>query len=191
LENERKTQILKAAAKRFARHGLNKTTLNEIARDLRIGKATLYHYFPSKEELFYQTQEYDVSLFLEDIRKILGNNQKPLKEKINEYLLYKEDIYNKYKLLFDLISRHLQEDIPERETGILKAFFTAEEEIIHKVFNSSFGSDAAIPELAYVIVMQSWGVLFANKFNMIVNPDKPSKIRETVYKNFANLLDVK
>jgi AcrR family transcriptional regulator len=50
---EKKLQIIKAAAKRFDKHGLAKTTLNEIARDLRIGKATLYGYFSSKEELFF------------------------------------------------------------------------------------------------------------------------------------------
>ncbi|HED08177.1 MAG TPA: TetR family transcriptional regulator, partial [Ignavibacteria bacterium] len=35
MSKERKSQIIKAAAKRFARHGLNKTTLEEIAGDLR------------------------------------------------------------------------------------------------------------------------------------------------------------
>ena len=54
-DKDRKIQILKAAVKRFAKHGLNKTTLDEIARDLRIGKATIYNYFESKEELFYET----------------------------------------------------------------------------------------------------------------------------------------
>ena len=43
MANDRKNQIIKAAAKRFARHGLNKTTLDEVARDIRIGKATIYH----------------------------------------------------------------------------------------------------------------------------------------------------
>ena len=42
---ERKQQIIRAAVKRFARHGHGKTTLDEIARDIRIGKATIYHYF--------------------------------------------------------------------------------------------------------------------------------------------------
>jgi len=42
MANERKIQIIKAAAKRFARHGLNKTTLDEVARDIRIGKATIF-----------------------------------------------------------------------------------------------------------------------------------------------------
>ncbi len=51
MPNDRKIQIIKAAAKRFARHGLNKTTLDEVARDIRIGKATIYHYFTSKDDL--------------------------------------------------------------------------------------------------------------------------------------------
>ncbi len=55
MANERKIQIIKAAAKRFARHGLNKTTLDEVARDIRIGKATIYHYFTSKDDLYFAT----------------------------------------------------------------------------------------------------------------------------------------
>jgi len=53
MANERKHQIIRAAVKRFARHGHGKTTLEEIARDIRIGKATIYHYFESKDELFF------------------------------------------------------------------------------------------------------------------------------------------
>ena len=34
--------------------GSGKTTLEEIARDIRIGKATIYHYFSSKDELYYE-----------------------------------------------------------------------------------------------------------------------------------------
>jgi len=51
LDKERKIQIIKAAVKRFTKHGLHKTTLDEVARDLRIGKATIYNYFESKEDL--------------------------------------------------------------------------------------------------------------------------------------------
>ena len=64
MANERKLQIIKAAAKRFARHGLNKTTLDEVARDIRIGKATIYHYFTSKDDLlFLATLKWDLVKF--------------------------------------------------------------------------------------------------------------------------------
>jgi TetR/AcrR family transcriptional repressor of mexJK operon len=44
--------IVQAAQKRFAYYGYSKTTMDEIAHDLGMGKASLYYYFPTKESLF-------------------------------------------------------------------------------------------------------------------------------------------
>jgi TetR/AcrR family transcriptional regulator len=44
--------ILDAARKRFAYYGYSKTTMDEIAGDVGLGKASLYYYFPTKESLF-------------------------------------------------------------------------------------------------------------------------------------------
>jgi AcrR family transcriptional regulator len=44
--------ILDAAKKRFDRFGFKKTTLDEIARDLKISKKTIYEHFTDKEDLF-------------------------------------------------------------------------------------------------------------------------------------------
>src|SRR5512135_3044679 len=44
--------IVGVANKRFAYYGYSKTTMDEIARDLGMGKASLYYYFPTKESLF-------------------------------------------------------------------------------------------------------------------------------------------
>ncbi len=44
--------IVDVANKRFAYYGYSKTTMDEIARDLGMGKASLYYYFPTKESLF-------------------------------------------------------------------------------------------------------------------------------------------
>ena len=44
--------ILKTSQKLFARFGLRKTTVDEIAKLARIGKGTIYHYFKTKEQIF-------------------------------------------------------------------------------------------------------------------------------------------
>ncbi len=49
---ERKQIILSTARKHFSRYGYSKTTMEQIARDCRITKPTLYSYFDSKAELF-------------------------------------------------------------------------------------------------------------------------------------------
>lgn len=50
---ERKVDfILKSAQKRLGLYGYEKTTMQEIAADISMSKASLYYYFPDKESLF-------------------------------------------------------------------------------------------------------------------------------------------
>jgi AcrR family transcriptional regulator len=50
---EPRERILEAAETLFARYGLEKTTLADIARRAHLSKATLYHHFPEgKESIF-------------------------------------------------------------------------------------------------------------------------------------------
>jgi AcrR family transcriptional regulator len=52
LEARRREEILAAAAKVFARHGYAETDVQVIADRLKIGKGTVYRYFPKKRDLF-------------------------------------------------------------------------------------------------------------------------------------------
>ncbi len=51
-DEEKREIILKAALERFKRFGFRKTTVDEIAKDARTSKRTIYKYFTSKEEIF-------------------------------------------------------------------------------------------------------------------------------------------
>ena len=50
--NIRKKNIIQGALKVFNEVGIEKTTMDEIALESGFGKATLYYYFPSKDEVF-------------------------------------------------------------------------------------------------------------------------------------------
>ncbi|UCD37226.1 MAG: TetR/AcrR family transcriptional regulator [Fidelibacterota bacterium] len=53
----RRKAILAAAEKRFAREGFHVTTLEQVAADIDISKATIYLYFTNKEELLFSILE--------------------------------------------------------------------------------------------------------------------------------------
>ena len=53
----RKQSILEGALKVFKNHGIEKTTMDEIALESGFGKATLYYYFASKDEVFIAIME--------------------------------------------------------------------------------------------------------------------------------------
>lgn len=169
MENDRKSQIIKAAVKRFARHGLGKTTLDEIARDLRIGKATIYHYFKSKEDLFYRSNEWETEQFIEEIKVIFDNNEIPLKERFNAYFKCKETIPQKYKMLYELFLLLMTDDSFEKEKGILKTMFGKEEVIIEMVLTPVYRkiAEKINPALPGMLVMTSWGWLFGTKLKGI------------------------
>jgi len=53
----RKNNILNGALRVFHSHGIEKTTMDEIASESGFGKATLYYYFTSKDEVFIAIME--------------------------------------------------------------------------------------------------------------------------------------
>ena len=66
--------ILKAAQKKFAEFGLAKTTMNDIASEIGMGKASLYYYFSCKESLYEAVISKEQDNFLQEIQKIIKPN---------------------------------------------------------------------------------------------------------------------
>ena len=58
LKKEQTRQLIAATAWRlFADRGFDKVTVAEIAREAQVAEATVFNYFPSKEDLFYSRFE--------------------------------------------------------------------------------------------------------------------------------------
>ena len=53
--DERRRQLLELSTELFARHSYGELSMARIAREAGISKALLYHYFPSKRDLFVAT----------------------------------------------------------------------------------------------------------------------------------------
>ena len=180
LSKDRKSQIIKTAVKRFARHGLNKTTLDEIAGDLRIGKATIYNYFESKEELFYKGLSWDSKLILDDISTILNNEEENFENNFIQYFNYKTSLLENYKLIYDLMILLFQDPTFEKETEILKNMLNEEEKILQSFLNKELRKSKKTAGIKAVrnIVLTSWGLIFSNQLNMIKDEGKELKLDE-------------
>ncbi|UCH09420.1 MAG: TetR/AcrR family transcriptional regulator, partial [Fidelibacterota bacterium] len=64
----RRKAILTAAEKRFAKEGFHVTTLEQVAADIDISKATIYLYFTNKEELLFSILEEKFENYIQHIR---------------------------------------------------------------------------------------------------------------------------
>ncbi|HUI31388.1 MAG TPA: TetR/AcrR family transcriptional regulator [Candidatus Acidoferrales bacterium] len=71
LSSEKQAVILDAARKRFAYYGFSKVTMDEIAADVGMGKASLYYYFPTKEKLFEEVVKQEKNQFFNDINLMI------------------------------------------------------------------------------------------------------------------------
>ena len=81
-EIRKRRQVLDGARKLFFTHGYDVTSIDEVAREAGVSKATLYVYFPSKESLFAEVAREErarvaSNLFTldpddHDVRRVLG-----------------------------------------------------------------------------------------------------------------------
>ncbi|MDR3625414.1 MAG: TetR/AcrR family transcriptional regulator [Ignavibacteriaceae bacterium] len=184
LTKEKKLQIIKAAAKRFDKHGIGKTTLNEIARDLRIGKATLYGYFESKENIFFSVLEWEGSQYLEEVKAIFDKEDIPVRNRFLEYFKSKENLSQRYKLMIDSIFQVLEDKALEPEIAFVKNLFNNEEELIKSVLLKAKGikENALDSSLPVFIILKSWGLGFSSKLQRNSRPDKISPIDDILLK---------
>lgn len=95
--NPKEKEIIEAARNRFAHYGFSKVTMEEIAADVEMGKASLYYYFPTKEDLFKSVIQKEQELFVNEIEALISKNlssEKKLKEYVTKRLEYFQQLVN-------------------------------------------------------------------------------------------------
>ncbi len=190
MAKQRQEEIVRAAAKRFSRHGFGKTTLDEIARDVRIGKPTIYHYFKSKDELYYSSINFQTSEFIEDIKAIFNNQDLPVGARLLEYFAFKETINQRYKLLYELMLALFKDDHLEKEKEILQQLLKKESEVVGLILNSIYTGriESMNVSLPFYIVHLSWGLLFGNIVKEFYVDVKSINMKELLFKSLESIL---
>ncbi|NLT50804.1 MAG: TetR/AcrR family transcriptional regulator [Ignavibacteria bacterium] len=81
-----KKSILDASRIVFQKWGLNKSTMEDIARETGKGKSTLYYYFKNKEEIFETIAKQEFTAILIKVQSVI-KLEKSAKEKLKLYLI--------------------------------------------------------------------------------------------------------
>ena len=106
-----KEKILNAAQKEFMQFGYTKVTVDEVAKSAGVSKKTIYQYFNSKEDIFWEVMKcrktekmdmfqdiYDLDIdFLEKMRLIGYRNAKDL---TNAPITFLKDLKRKHSYSF-------------------------------------------------------------------------------------------
>ena len=103
-KEEFRRKIIMSAGQIFSRFGFRKTTMEEIARELKMGKSSIYYYFKSKEEIFEAVVLYEANLLRNELTTAIKSVESPI-DKMEKYVFVRmkafEKLSNYYNAIFD------------------------------------------------------------------------------------------
>jgi len=103
-KTEVKEKIVQAAITTFSKYGYDKTRMDDIAKSAKLGKGTLYLYFKSKEELFYDISENSIKELKEQLSKLFSKKEDLVQDAEKFYDQYRNLIHDSEKVSFEMIA---------------------------------------------------------------------------------------
>ena len=103
-KEEFRKKIIITAGQIFSRFGFRKTTMDEIAAALKMGKSSIYYYFDSKEDIFEAVVLYEANILRNELTKAIKSVESPI-GKMENYIFVRmktfEKLSNYYNAIFD------------------------------------------------------------------------------------------
>ena len=109
-EENKKNRIIEYASKNFMTIGYSRVTMEDIARGVGMGKATVYKLFPSKEMLLLSSIDYFAANIEKTISDILLNENVTPVEKLSLFL---KTVAEKLSFLNPELLKYLERSVPE------------------------------------------------------------------------------
>lgn len=85
-KEDRREQILSAAAKLFSEKGFERSTFTDLAGRIGFTKAALYYYYRSKEQLLFELMQEALDRVASDLKEIVESNASGL-DKLKDFLI--------------------------------------------------------------------------------------------------------
>ncbi|MBW1701703.1 MAG: TetR/AcrR family transcriptional regulator [Deltaproteobacteria bacterium] len=131
MKQEKLESILDTAKKMFARYGLQKTTLDEVARMARVAKATIYNYFGSKDQVYLEVLRREMDEIVEKISSSVSQEVLP-GNKLITFVRAKFRYMRKAINILNLDREGIEKLLPNAES-IRNELFEREVDIIHSI----------------------------------------------------------
>jgi AcrR family transcriptional regulator len=165
-KEEFRKRIIISSGRIFSRYGFKKTTMDEIARALKIGKSSVYYYFKSKEDIFEAVVLYEANLLRNELTKAIKSVESPV-DKMKNYVFVRmktfEKLSNYYNAIFDKNLDHfdfietIREKYDREELAILRLIlYHGAREKVFNVTNSEYTALAVQTTLKGLEVPLFW-----------------------------------
>ena len=152
---DRQYQILRSAQLLFAQFGLKNVTTDDIAKEARVSKATIYKYYKNKNEVFDRVVHDEVESLLSSIREAVDAEEKAV-DKLRAHLLVRlgkvSEFVNFYRVTQDSWGEYWPH-IAEVRTDFLAREHNAVADILNWGAQSGEFQVADTEKAAYVMVL--------------------------------------
>ena len=147
-KEEFRKKVIISAGQIFSRYGFKKTTMDEVAKALKMGKSSIYYYFNSKEEIFDAVVLYEANILRNELTTAIKSVESPI-GKMEKYVFVRmksfEKLSNYYNAIFDKNLDHfefiekIREKYDREEIAILRLIlYDGAKKKIFKVKNSEY-----------------------------------------------------
>ena len=121
----KRARIIDAARSLFSRKGFEETSLEDIGRDAKMGKASLYYYFPDgKESLFAAAVQVDVGDLFQTLTDRLSEAEHPA-DRLRIYLRQRVLLFHAQALRYGM-AEEVRTELMARAERELRGHFEAE-----------------------------------------------------------------
>ncbi len=150
-------KILSVASKLFSRYGFHKTSMDEIAKNARKAKGSLYYHFASKEDLFKEIVLKEIINLKSQLSLIIADNKLTASEKIKNYFNLRMEILHEASTYNETLKADFFEHFDFID-GIRKDFDEWEKENLEIIFeqgivSEEFSIDIDIDKLLDIYIM--------------------------------------
>jgi len=181
-KEEFRKRIIHTAGQIFSHYGFKKTTMDEIAKALKMGKSSIYYYYESKEDIFEAVVLYEANVLRNELTTAIKSVDSPI-EKMKNYVFVRmksfEKLSNYYNAIFDKNLDHfdfietIREKYDREELAILRLIiYDGERKKVFNVVNSEYTAMAIQTTLKGLEVPLFWKkkeVNIENRLNAILD----------------------
>jgi len=103
-KEEYRKRIIVTSGEIFSRYGFKRSSMDEIATALKMGKSSIYYYFESKEEIFKAVVLHEANILRNELTTAIKSVDSPV-DKMKNYVFVRmksfEKLSNYYNAIFD------------------------------------------------------------------------------------------